>query len=73
MFGAANVKQKDFICKRMYGKFAKECTENLLTSCEKYANLSEKCVDGEVPLPAPKREYPAGVRVCGEKRMVAPE
>ena len=65
MFGAANVKQKDFICKRMYG--------NLLTSCEKYANLSEKCVDGEVPLPAPKREYPAGVRVCGEKRMVAPE
>ena len=25
--------------------FAKECTENLLTSCEKYANLSEKGVD----------------------------
>lgn len=65
MFGAANVKQKDFVCKRMHGK--------LLTSSEKYANLSEKCVDGEVPLPAPKREYPAGVRVCGEKRMVAPE
>ena len=65
MFRAANVKQKDFICKRMYG--------NLLTSCEKYANLSEKCVDGEVPLPKPERECPGGVRACGEERMVALE
>ena len=65
LFGAENVKQKDFLPRKLYG--------NLLTRCKKCANLSGKCVDGEVPLPKPEREYPAGVRVCGEKRMVAPE
>lgn len=48
LFGAENVKKKDFLMRKSYG--------NWLTSCKKCANLSGKCVDGEVPLPKAGKE-----------------